>query len=666
MILHHYLQLLQTLYNKTMYIPFSYFGSTLNTVYFKYYTLVTCAGGCLPVTSSIAGVVNVFDSINNQTVYDTINNVCTTAITSSNDSASIYFTELSQIDSVLYGVNGCDTCQWQNYNQLNIPSGCIYYNYYNNNFNPGTSSVILSYVDCTGSAVTSSVGFYGRFNRWQLNPICAQTKPLIQSGSGLITKLDYDCNKVCYPNQIATDGLVLLLVSSSYTASTGIWRDISGNCNDAFVSSSINPVIWNTNLSSSEGGWQFNPNYSQSLQFPSTLNATPSSSFTIQMWISSSYGFQKSYALFGKGGRTTNGWNSYFDGYIDPNNRPEIHFLGDTISGLPEVRDYQLQIGISEGFMAYAVDATTGTAYLYNSSGEIAETVGYTPIYSFTGSSQPLRFGYNDNIDLSYFSGSVKGLAIYNRFLSEDELWYNYINSTGSINFTEVACSHSVQPQLPPNFPPFPISGSLIVRNTLISNSGSIWYDVSGNGNNALVSGSTLSLSGSLGYEFNGTNNYLTYPEPLSSTPSGSWTLQWYGTMYNDSVARDLYCKDFYNDGWDIIYNGTGSLTYRDQSGADKSIAITNVSATKTLWTLVGNDTANSIVVYKNGTSVGTMSAGAVNSFNASGTPFKFGFNTNTDATYFKGTIAELLVYNKGLSAGEVSTTYTYLNTYFP
>lgn len=432
-----------------MYIPVSYFGSALNPVYFKYYNLQTCSPGCLPVTSSIVGVVNVLGSINNQTVYDTINNVCTTAITSSNDSASVYFTEQSQLNAVLYGTDNCDQCNNTNYYQLNIPSGCIYYNYYNNGY-PGTGSVLLSYVDCTGSAVTSSVGFYYRFGQWYLNPICTQTKPVIQSGSNLITKINYDCNKICYPNQIATDGLVLLLVSSSYTASTGIWRDISGNCNDAFISSSPDITKWSNILSSSAGGWQFNPNYSQSLQFPSTLNATPSSSFTIQMWISSSYQNQKSYALFGKGGSTTNGWNSYFDGYQDPNNRPEIHFLGKTISGLPAMRDYQLQIGISEGFMAYSVDTTTGTAYLYDASGQITEVVGYTPIYSFTGSSQPLRFGYNDNLDLSYFSGSVKGLAIYNRFLSEDELWYNYINSTGSINFTEVACSHSVQPQPAP------------------------------------------------------------------------------------------------------------------------------------------------------------------------------------------------------------------------
>jgi hypothetical protein len=289
-----------------------------------------------------------------------------------------------------------------------------------------------------------------------------------------------------------------------------------------------------------------------------------------------------------------------------------------------------------------------------------------TYIVPFATSSVPLNFGWNTTTLSSYFSGSVSSLLVYNRALSPDEIFYNYGYISASTGYVEVPCSHSVQPQPQPNLTPFPISGSLIVRNTLISNSGSIWYDVSGNGNNALVSGSTLSLSGSLGYEFNGTNNYLTYPEPLTATPSGSWTLQWYGTMYNDSINRDLYCKDYYNDGWDILYSGAGGLTYRDEAGSDKGISITNVSATKTLWTLVGNDAANTIITYKNGGLVGTMSAGAVNGFNASSTPFKFGFNTNTDATYFKGTIAELLVYNKGLSASEVSQSYTYLNTYFP
>ena len=43
------------------------------------------------------------------------------------------------------------------------------------------------------------------------------------------------------------------------------------------------------------------------------------------------------------------------------------------------------------------------------------------------------------------------------------------------------------------------------------SSGSATWVDLSGNGNNAAVSGSTLVPTGSLGYVFNGTNNSLSW-----------------------------------------------------------------------------------------------------------------------------------------------------------
>jgi hypothetical protein len=40
----------------------------------------------------------------------------------------------------------------------------------------------------------------------------------------------------------------------------------------------------------------------------------------------------------------------------------------------------------------------------------------------------------------------------------------------------------------------------------------------------------------------------------------------------------------------------------------------------------------------------------------------KFGFNANTDATYFKGTIQDLVVYNRELSGAEITTNYGVLS----
>jgi hypothetical protein len=61
------------------------------------------------------------------------------------------------------------------------------------------------------------------------------------------------------------------------------------------------------------------------------------------------------------------------------------------------------------------------------------------------------------------------------------------------------------------------------------SSGSATWNDLSGNGNDALVSGSTLVPTGSLGYVFNGTNNSLTWANGGFTTAScieGGFTIQ--------------------------------------------------------------------------------------------------------------------------------------------
>jgi hypothetical protein len=213
------------------------------------------------------------------------------------------------------------------------------------------------------------------------------------------------------------------------------------------------------------------------------------------------------------------------------------------------------------------------------------------------------------------------------------------------------------------------VSDGLTLYNRCCSLSGSIWYDVSGNGNHALVSGSTLVQSGSLGLEFNGTNNYLTYPASLTATPSSSWTMQWYGTFYNTGSNRDLFGKVDYQDGWDTIYGpnyfGAGQyVAFRDVSGQDNNKVFTNTPAVKILLTMACNADTDKVSFFVNTTNFGTGSANTpVNDFSVSSGPLRFGFNTDTDATYFKGTMSDLIIYNRILTEAEVTTNYNTLST---
>jgi hypothetical protein len=217
----------------------------------------------------------------------------------------------------------------------------------------------------------------------------------------------------------------------------------------------------------------------------------------------------------------------------------------------------------------------------------------------------------------------------------------------------------------PPPFPPekiiLPITesaGTLVIWSDTTSLTGSVLYDKSGKGNNALVSGSTLALTGSNGFMFNGTNNYLNWATTLTGQPSSSYTLQYYGVPFSSSVNYDFFVKDFYTNGWDTIYEpGPTKITFRDNAGADKTSSLFTPSTTdKQQIVLTVNADTNVIQFYRNGAFVGNFNrtTDVVNNFNADASPFKFGFNTNADATYFKGSLASVALYNRVITAADV------------
>jgi hypothetical protein len=208
------------------------------------------------------------------------------------------------------------------------------------------------------------------------------------------------------------------------------------------------------------------------------------------------------------------------------------------------------------------------------------------------------------------------------------------------------------------------VSEGLVLYNRCCSMSGSVWYDVSGNGNHALVSGSALVQSGSLGLAFNGTDNFLTYTASLTATPSSSWTMQWYGTFYNTGSNRDLFCKTDFEDGWDTIYGPLGQkLVFRDVGGQDRNYDVTNTPATKILYTMTVNSTTNQAFAYYNETFVSSSALSDIAVFSVSTGSLTFGFNANSDATYFKGTMSDIILYNRVLTPEEVTNNYNTLST---
>jgi hypothetical protein len=156
-------------------------------------------------------------------------------------------------------------------------------------------------------------------------------------------------------------------------------------------------------------------------------------------------------------------------------------------------------------------------------------------------------------------------------------------------------------------------------------------------------------LSGSLGYAFNGTDNYVTYPITLNTAnPTDVYTLQYYGSLPSESINRDFFTKEVFSNGWDTIYSpSTNAFTFRDQAGSDKGATFTTVLGSKQLITITVNAGSNVCELYVGPSFITNFSAGAVLNFNAASVQFRFGWNANADATFWKGGVSVILLYNK-------------------
>ena len=221
----------------------------------------------------------------------------------------------------------------------------------------------------------------------------------------------------------------------------------------------------------------------------------------------------------------------------------------------------------------------------------------------------------------------------------------------------------------------------LTIWNRCSSISGSVWKDVSGNNNNALISGSLpLTLSGSLGVEFVSSSSnptYLTYPASLVASPSSSFTLQFFGSPKYGVGDMTLFGKSspsasVNSDGWFTAMNGNtdtlARIYYYDKFTEEVVTPPATPQATRSLYTFIFNEgDGNNATMYLNNNLSASFTPGPFTGFNtASTTPFTFGYDANSGTPNFGsyvGTINDLIVYNRALSQSEINQNYLYLTS---
>ena len=226
-----------------------------------------------------------------------------------------------------------------------------------------------------------------------------------------------------------------------------------------------------------------------------------------------------------------------------------------------------------------------------------------------------------------------------------------------------------------------PPSGSVVTNGLVLwqacdSLTGSIWYDKSGNGNNAFISGGfTVSNTG---VNFDGfSNTYVGWAnEPLNATPSSSFTMIMYG-KFSPDVNGELFNKRVYTNGWDSVWVATSFIgndyvAFRDLGGFDRNAVYGDINTTPSMVSIALEATGSgygNVYAWKNTTplTVSPQVLTAWNGFNAASgsaenTRLKFGNQTSVDAGPFSGSISNLMIYNRKLSDAEILQNYNYIS----
>jgi hypothetical protein len=206
------------------------------------------------------------------------------------------------------------------------------------------------------------------------------------------------------------------------------------------------------------------------------------------------------------------------------------------------------------------------------------------------------------------------------------------------------------------------------------SGSGVNWYDLSGNGNNATINGSTWSSTNSGIFDFNGTSNNISIPHVanLSLSTATQKTIQvWvkFDTLPAIGGQVPVFGKlsnSFGFDGyWGGLYSNGGVVRCVTNGASVQRISDSTLTITTNTWYLFTfisqiTSTANTTKVYINETQYITTAHGT-DSYSESN-PLYLGYiGSGVSSLYLDGKIGACYFYTKGLSASEISQNYNAL-----
>lgn len=279
--------------------------------------------------------------------------------------------------------------------------------------------------------------------------------------------------------------------------------------------------------------------------------------------------------------------------------------------------------------------------------------VGYDNIYNYPGGSTATSY---------HFTGSLDDPRIYNRTLSSQEV---------SALYTQYAPGLKVAQ-----------GGNGLVG----------WWKFDGNAkdaspyaDNGTVSGATLTAdrknAANSAYSFNGTSSYIQMPYNSVTRPTSAITVSaWIYTTNNASTAEQRIVSTTETGGYALYLTGSSGNQCIAQQICfiiyQSSSTIQKVQANKSLlannaWThiVVTYDASTGILsLFLNGSLTTTNSVGAVPLFYTYSNPLCIGAeasatNCSSSTAYYSGSIDDVRVYNRVLSASDITGLYGSYNS---
>jgi hypothetical protein len=323
---------------------------------------------------------------------------------------------------------------------------------------------------------------------------------------------------------------------------------------------------------------------------------------------------------------TTTGWRLYLNGVLDSTNA-----------------------STSTVFSAYDVADALFV--------EVPYGVGYGATTTFLGSGEILIGGYGTGSN--GFSGRISNASVYNRVLSATEIQQNF--NALAPRFTIV--------------PPIVTSGLVLNLDAgnagSYSGSGTTWIDISGNNNTGtLVLGPTYSSANGGSIVFDGSNDYVDCGDrEIFKIPSQltleaffniSTYVNWSGIIGKSNTSKGVYVMHLSASAQRIrfSYNSVNPWTVNIIDG--------NYPLTTNQWvhSVITYDGSN-VNFYINGSIDKSQNIGSITFDTGAGYPVTLGQDPPGANEFFNGRISNAKIYNRALSAAEVSQNFNALRGRF-